>query len=343
MESGILARRLLPLIVLAVGVLAFGLPASAGIQRADLLTTPLHGVVGPGSTITLTRQDGTSVTHLDPGTYAIVVEDKSDAHNFHLSGAGVDQQTPVDGMLTTTWEVTFQDGKTYKFQCDAHPGFMRGSFTVGTVQPPPVVPRLNARVTSRTISLKTAGGVRVGTLPEGNYRIVVNDATKAQNFHLKGPGVNRKTRVRAKATVTWKLRLDPGKFVYRSDQSTRLRRTFTVKSTPPPAALPAAATAPQSPGPRLNARVTPRTISLTNAAGVRVSSIRQSTYMITVSDSTRAQNFHLIGPGISRKTRVAATAMTTWSIALTPGRYVYRSDRNRKLRGSFTVTSVPPA
>jgi len=236
MESGTVARRLLLLIALAVGVLAFGLPAGANIQSAGAPTTPLHAVVGPGFTITLTRQDGTSVTHLDPGTYAITVDDKSDLHNFHLSGAGVDQQTPIDGILTTTWEVTFQDGKTYRFQCDAHPSSMRGSFTVGTVQPPPVVPRLNARVTSRTISLKTAAGTRVRLLPEGNYRIVVSDTTKAQNFHLKGPGVNRKTRVRAKTTVTWKLRLGPGKFVYRSDKSTVLRRTFTVKSTPPPAA-----------------------------------------------------------------------------------------------------------
>jgi hypothetical protein len=236
MESGTVARRLLPLIALAIGVLAFGLPASAEIQSADIQTSPLHGVVGPESRITLTRVDGTAVTHLDPGTYAIMVEDRSEAHNFHLFGAGVDQQTVVETTSTTTWEVTFQDGKIYKFQCDPHSSFMHGSFTVGTVQPPPVVPRLNARVTSRTISLKTAAGARVRILPEGNYRIVVSDATKAQNFHLKGPGVNRKTRVAARASVVWKLLLSPGKFVYRSDKSTTLRRTFTVKSTPPPAA-----------------------------------------------------------------------------------------------------------
>jgi hypothetical protein len=236
MKSGTVARRLLPLIALAVGVLAFGLPASANIESADAPTTLLHAVVGPGFTITLTRPDGTAVTHLDPGTYGIMVEDKSEAHNFHLSGTGVDQQTSVDEIVTRTWEVTFQDGKTYTFRCDAHPTSMRGSFTVGTVQPPPVVPRLNAKVTLRTISLKTAAGARVRTLPEGNYRIVVSDTTKAQNFHLKGPGVNRKTRVGARATVIWRLRLDPGKFVYRSDKSTVLRRTFTVKSTPPPAA-----------------------------------------------------------------------------------------------------------
>src|SRR6266536_2248103 len=175
MDRGTVARRLLPLIALAVGVLAFGLPASANIQSADIQTTPLHGVVGPGFTITLTQQDGTPVTHLDPGTYAIMVEDKSDLHSFHLFGAGVDQQTAIETTSTATWEVTFQDGKTYTFRCEAHPSSMRGSFTVGTT--PPSAPRLNAKVTSRTISLKTAAGTRVRTLPEGNYRIVVSDTT----------------------------------------------------------------------------------------------------------------------------------------------------------------------
>jgi plastocyanin len=231
METGTVAGRFLLLTVAAAGVLACGLPASAGVQSP----TMLHGVVGPEARITLTRaDDGTAVTHLDPGAYSIFVEDKSEAHNFHLFGEGVDQTTAVETISTTTWDVTFQDGKIYKFQCDPHSSFMHGSFTVGNVPTPPVVPRLNARVTSRTISLKTAAGVRVRTLPENNYRIVVSDVTKAQNFHLTGPGVNRKTRVAARTGVVWKLRLDPGKFVYRSDRSARLRGTFTVKSTPPP-------------------------------------------------------------------------------------------------------------
>jgi hypothetical protein len=108
-------------------------------------------------------------------------------------------------------------------------------------------------------------------------------------------------------------------------------------------ALPAAATAPQSPiVPRLNAKVTAGTISLRNAAGIRLSSIPQNTYKITVNDSTTAQNFHLIGPGVNRKTGIAARVKRSWTLALDPGKYVYRSDKNRKLRGSFTVTSVPP-
>jgi len=229
MERGTVAGRFAPLAVLAAGVLAFGLPASAGIQSSTL-----HGVVGPGPTISLTQDDGTPVKHLDPGAYTIMVEDNADIHNFHLFGEGVDQRTVVETTSTTTWDVTFQDAKTYKFQCDPHAAFMRGSFTVGNVPVSPPVPRLNARVTSRTISLKTAAGTRVRTLLENTYRIVVSDATKAQNFHLTGPSVNRKTRVAARAKLVWKLRLTPGKFVYRSDKSAKLRGTFTVKGAPPP-------------------------------------------------------------------------------------------------------------
>jgi hypothetical protein len=49
------------------------------------------------------------------------------------------------------------------------------------------------------------------------------------NFHLTGPGINRKTGVAAKVTVRWTLRLKKGKHVYRSDTHAKLRRSFSVK------------------------------------------------------------------------------------------------------------------
>jgi plastocyanin len=88
----------------------------------------LDGVVGPGFTITLT-QNGQPVSTLTPGTYTINVDDKSDIHNFHLMGPGVDKATDVSATGTQTWTVTLKDG-TYKFQCDPHASTMNGSFTV---------------------------------------------------------------------------------------------------------------------------------------------------------------------------------------------------------------------
>jgi hypothetical protein len=54
----------------------------------------LVGTVGPDTTITF-EAGGAPVTTLVPGTYDIVVHDLSTAHNFHLSGPGVDKATEV--------------------------------------------------------------------------------------------------------------------------------------------------------------------------------------------------------------------------------------------------------
>ncbi len=51
----------------------------------------LVGTVGPGFTITLTKA-GKKVTTLPAGTYTIKVQDKSNIHNFHLTGPGVNKR-----------------------------------------------------------------------------------------------------------------------------------------------------------------------------------------------------------------------------------------------------------
>jgi hypothetical protein len=99
----------------------------------------------------------------------------------------------------------------------------------------PIQPQLNAKVSARTISLTDAKGQRVRTLLQNSYRIVVRDSSKAQNFHLVGPGVNLKTARSATGTRTWVVNLRPGSYVYRSDRSPKLRGRFTVKDSPPPA------------------------------------------------------------------------------------------------------------
>jgi plastocyanin len=222
-------RRLLVITVLAAA--AISLPAAATGQAAPSLV----GVVGPSATITLKSPDGTAIRHLDPGMYTVSVDDRSDFHNFHLFGPGVDQMTEVESIVMVTWNVQLVDG-TYTFRCDAHPGTMKGTFTVGNVPPPPPPPeKLNGKVTARTISLKSAStGSKVRSVVEGTFKVAVNDATKTQNFHLRGPGVNRKTGVKARKKVTWTLALTPGKYTYRSDKKRRLHGSFTVTAAPAP-------------------------------------------------------------------------------------------------------------
>ena len=91
--------------------------------------TTLTASVGPGFEISLTGADGSDVTTLAAGTYTIDVDDQSDAHNFHLTGTGVDEATDVGGTGTDTWTVTFEAG-SYHFQCDPHSSTMNGDFEV---------------------------------------------------------------------------------------------------------------------------------------------------------------------------------------------------------------------
>ena len=108
--------------------------------------------------------------------------------------------------------------------CDPHATQMKGAFTVGNPPPLPVPTRLVATVgPSHTITL-TRNGARVRALTSGAYVIVVRDRSKRHNFHLTGPGVNRKTVVGRTSTATWNVRLGPGTFRYTSDpQAKRLR------------------------------------------------------------------------------------------------------------------------
>ena len=67
-----------------------------------------------------------------------------------------------------------------------------------------------------TITL-TQKGKAVKTLKAGTYKITVNDRSGIHNFHLFGPGVNKKTGVGATGKVTWTVKLKTGSYTYRCD------------------------------------------------------------------------------------------------------------------------------
>ncbi len=89
----------------------------------------LKGTTGPGFTITLTTADGTPVETLSAGSYDLEVEDLSSAHNFHLTGPGVDVTTDVSETGTQNFSIDVAAG-TYDFVCDPHASQMNGSFEV---------------------------------------------------------------------------------------------------------------------------------------------------------------------------------------------------------------------
>ena len=79
-----------------------------------------------------------------------------------------------------------------------------------------------------TITLKK-GNNRVVSLKKGAYIITVRDRASNHNFHLRGPGVNRSTSVKAVATRTWPVTLRPGTYTFLCDpHANRMKASFQV-------------------------------------------------------------------------------------------------------------------
>ena len=96
------------------------LPSVApGGTRSNILI----GTDGPGFTITMSKKI------VKAGTYTIVIHDKSNIHNFHLMGRGVNRLTSIPRVYTTRWTVRLKKG-TYRFQCDPHAAIMHGTLRV---------------------------------------------------------------------------------------------------------------------------------------------------------------------------------------------------------------------
>ncbi len=103
--------------------LAAALGTALAVALPALAATPTYkGTVGPGFTISM------STKPTKPGMAKLVIADKSSAHNFHLTGPGVNVKTSVPAVGVKTFTVNLKKG-TYKFVCDPHL-FMKGSFTV---------------------------------------------------------------------------------------------------------------------------------------------------------------------------------------------------------------------
>ena len=212
--------------------LALAAVAAAFVPAAAHPENPvLVGIVGTNDAfeIDLTNSAGISLTHIDPGTYTIVVHDRSRIHNFHLSGPGVDMKTEVGSVSDQTWTVTFKDG-LYGYQCDVHAYQMSGAFTVGTPPATPTTQMAGSVGPGARISLRNANGQRVTEATAGRAVVMVRDRTRADNFHLRGPGVNKATGIGFVGRARWTLTLRPGRYVYLSDRHKSLRGSFTVTS-----------------------------------------------------------------------------------------------------------------
>jgi plastocyanin len=115
-----LSLALLSLVAAATLVLSASAGAAAKV---------VNGSVGPGFTISLTS-GGKRVTSLKAGTYRFDVSDRSSMHDFHLSGPGVNKViTAVSFQGRRSVTIKLKRG-TYRYVCDPHASFMKGSFRV---------------------------------------------------------------------------------------------------------------------------------------------------------------------------------------------------------------------
>jgi plastocyanin len=114
---------------LLFGAVAAAALAATGSGTAASAKT-VNGTVGPGFTIGLTMQ-GKKVTNLKAGAaYRFVISDRSDIHDFHLSGPGLNRVlSSVEDTGTKSFVFRLKKGN-YRFVCDPHSGIMHGSFRV---------------------------------------------------------------------------------------------------------------------------------------------------------------------------------------------------------------------
>jgi len=109
-------------IALALAALGAALAVTTG-AFATSSAGRLTATDGPGFTISM------SAKAVKAGVYTITVKDRSNIHNFHLTGPGVNKKTSVGAVATFTWKVTLKKG-TYRFVCDPHATIMKGTLRV---------------------------------------------------------------------------------------------------------------------------------------------------------------------------------------------------------------------
>jgi plastocyanin len=188
-----------------------------------------------------------------------------------------------------------------------------------------------------SINIERPDGSAVTQIDPGTYDIVVRDLSIEHNFHLSGPGVNQATAVETEGTVTWTVTFVEGRYSVVCDpHSLQMRRDF-VAGNPPPPPTPK----PKPPAtPKLLATVGPKnTISLKNASGATLKTVKAGTYSITVRDRSKLHNFHLVGKGVNRKSGLPGTGTLTWKLKLSAGSLRFFSDRSpTTVKGSVKVT-----
>jgi NitT/TauT family transport system substrate-binding protein len=73
--------------------------------------------------------------------------------------------------------------------------------------------------------------------------------------------------------------------------------------------------------------------------GKAVTRLKAGRYTFVVTDSSKTQNFRLIGPGVNKATSRKGTGRTTWTVTLRRGVYTFSSSGRASLKKTFRVVA----
>jgi hypothetical protein len=208
--------------LLAAAVILVTLVAAPLADPAENPTLIATVGTNDGFDIGLADANGAPVVRIPPGTYTIVVRDRSTLHNYHLASnedPSVDFRTELDFVGEMSFTVTLKDGVRYAYACEPHWQTMNGAFFVAADMPPPPPPPASVPLPVLRAGV-TAGGkafVSRRSVRAGRYRVLVQDRSRRANFHLAGRGVNRRSGMRFTGRATWTVRLARGTYRFGSD------------------------------------------------------------------------------------------------------------------------------
>jgi hypothetical protein len=72
--------------------------------------------------------------------------------------------------------------------------------------------------------------------------------------------------------------------------------------------------------------------------GKAVTRLKAGKYTIVVADSSKTQNFRLVGPGVNKQTSRTGTGRSTFALTLKKGVYTFSSSARPALKKTFRVT-----
>jgi plastocyanin len=173
------------------------------------------------------------------------------------------------------------------------------------------------------IGVADSNGNAITSVPAGTYTFVVRDRSTLHNFHFasnEDRTVDFRTELGFVGEQGFTVTLQPNtEYAYACEPhwQTMNGHLFSTGTAPIP---------PSSPPPASKPRSVRAGVTAGGTAYVSTRALRAGRYRIVVRDASKRHNFHLVGRGVNRRTGLAFTGRSTWTLRLGRGTYRYGSD-----------------